>query len=102
MGGIIRIWNFHTTLLLNKIDVKKINGEQILYGLCLWNKEYLFVGNNKDEIVIINIKNNALINKIKCNNGYFIPTIKKIVHPKYGECLISLGYNAIQLWIIKK
>ena len=102
IGGAIRIWNFHTAQLLNKIDIIKIVGKQILYGLCLWNKEYLFVGNNRDEIILLNLKDNKKVNKFKCNNGQYISTIKKMLLPKYGECLISLGDKAIQLWINKK
>ena len=39
--GFIRIWNFHSALLLKKIKV--INNER-LSGICLWNKRFLFVG----------------------------------------------------------
>ena len=38
--------------------------------------------------------------------GHFnsVLTIKKIKHPKYGDCILSQGYNEdqIKLWIINK
>ena len=84
------------------IDIKKNYGNQILYGLCLWNDKYLFVGNNQKAIILLDLKNYKVIKQFQCNNGSIL-TIKKIVHSKYGECLISLGTKgAIQLWIIKK
>ena len=102
VGGLIRIWNFQSAVLLNKIDIKKNYGSQILYGLCLWNNNYLFIGNNKREILLLELKSYKVIKQFQCNNGSIL-TIKKIVHSKYGECLISLGTSgAIQLWIIKK
>ena len=102
IGGIIRIWNFQSAVLLNKIDINKNYGNQILYGLCLWNNKYLFIGNDRMEIILLELKNYKLIKQFQCNNGSIL-TIKKFVHPKYGECLISLGVKgAIQLRIIKK
>jgi len=102
IGGIIRIWNFRSAVLLNKINISKTYGDQILYGLCLWNNKYLFIGNNKMKIILLELKNYKVIKQFQCNNGSIL-TIKKLVHSKYGECLISLGVKgAIQLWIIKK
>ena len=36
--GCIRIWDFHSANLLNKIEVC----ESKLHGICLWNKKFLF------------------------------------------------------------
>ena len=102
IGGFIRVWDFHSAILLKKIDIKSNYGGQILYGLCLWNKKYLFIGNNKKQILLLELKHYKVLKQFQCNNGSII-TIKKIVHSKYGECLISLGVKgAIQLWIIKQ
>ena len=38
--GNIRIWNFHSSELLKKIKVC----DNLLYGICIWNNKYLFVG----------------------------------------------------------
>ena len=91
-NGNIRIWNFHNGNLLNKI---KIGGK--LYGICLWNDEYLFIGSKNHSIKLININEEKVIKEL--NNHYQeVCTIKKIFHPKYGECLISHGLDTIVLW----
>jgi WD40 repeat protein len=97
--GVIRIWNFHSGLLINKIKVRK---DYNLYGLCLWNNEYLFVGCEDKTIKLIELKSGKNIRNLIGHNNRVI-TIKKIILPKYGECLISQGYNndQIKLWINK-
>ena len=89
--GNIRIWNFHSGELLDKIHVDDIR----LYGICLWNKNYLFVGS--DNLKLIDLSRG---NIIECFKGHCGPvqTIIKIFHPKYGECLISKS-SEIKLWI---
>ena len=66
-----------------------------LYGICLWNKDHLFVGS--DNLKLIDISNGIVI---ECFKGHCGPvqTIKKIFHPKYGECLISKS-SEIKFWI---
>lgn len=50
--GNIRIWNFHTGLLLEEINLHSICN----YGacsLCLWSNEYLFIGCNDKTIKLV-------------------------------------------------
>ena len=94
--GNIRIWNFHSAILLNKI---KVDNDWI-FGICLWNEDYLFVACKYKIIKMINIKKGIIEKNIEGHNsGIF--TIKKIYHPKYGECLLSQGYenDQIKFWI---
>ena len=93
--GIIRIWNFHSGEILNKM---KVVDRKVIYGICLWNNEYLFIG-CEDKIIILNLEK-IIIKKISGHN-YKVVTIKKIKHPKYGECLLSQGYgkDGIKLWL---
>ena len=95
--GIIRIWNFHSGLLINRIRI----GDSILSGICLWNNTNLFIGND-NKIKLLDL------NKKKIVKSYFghkslVVCIKKIYLPKYGECLISQGSSnqPIKLWKIK-
>ena len=92
----IRIWNFHTGLLLNTIEVKS----QILYGICLWDNGFLFVGCFDNTIKLINLKNGKIIKELYGHKNSII-TIKKVNIPKYGECLISKGNKNDQykLWV---
>jgi len=96
--GNIRIWNFHSGILLKKIKI----GNDCLFGISLWNNEYLFIGCEDKTIELIELDRgiNAK-NLIKHRNN--VLTIKTIIHPKYGKCLISQGFanDQIRLWGIK-
>ena len=53
-------------------------------------------------IKFIDMKNKKVVKNINGHNMGVL-TIKKINHPKYGECLVSQGYceDKIILWNIK-
>jgi hypothetical protein len=97
--GKIRIWNFYTAQLLIKIQISN----NWLYGICIWNESYLLVGCSDKAIKLIEINDGFIAKNMK---GHFnsVLTIKKIKHPKYGDCILSQGYNEdqIKLWIINK
>ena len=97
--GIIRIWNFHFGILLKKLHIFSGN----LFGICLWNKEYLFVGCEDNEIKLIELINGNIVMNIKGHNEE-VNCIKKIEHPLLGECLVSQSKSNshIKLWIIQK
>ena len=94
--GFVRIWNFHTGVLLSKIQINK---KKALYGICLWNTEFLIVGCINKSIKIVELNNNKIIQELNRHKGGIL-TIKKIEHPKFGECLISQGNREgmIKLW----
>ncbi len=96
--GIIRIWNFHSGILLKRILIYN----KRLLGLCLWSDNYIFVGCEDKSIKLIDLKNEEIINNLIGNNDAVL-NIKKIKHPKFGDCLISQGFknNQIKLWIKK-
>ena len=81
--------------LLNIIYIIK----DCLRGICLWNNEYLFVGCDDNTKKLIDIYNNKIIKFLKGHKDYVI-TIKLIIQPKYGKCLISQGKenDQIKLW----
>ena len=91
----IRIWKFHTGELLGKIDCK--NG---LLGICFWNGDYLFTGCKDNSIKLIDIKNLKIMKTFNGHNNY-VCTIRKIVHPKYGGCIISQSWHNddIKIWM---
>ena len=96
--GNIRIWNFHSGILLKKIKI----GNDCLFGIVLWNNEYLFIGCEDKTIELIELDKGINVkNLIKHRNN--VLTIKTIIHPKYGKCLISQGFanDQIKLWGIK-
>ena len=93
--GLIKIWNFHTAKLLMKIKVDNCR----LFGLCLWNKDYLFVGCLDGTLKLIEIKSSRIIKELNGHNSIVL-TIKKFYHPMFGECLVSQGSldDPIRLW----
>ena len=95
--GYIRIWDFHLRIL-----IKAINCDVFLDCLCLWNNEYAFVGCYNKLIKLVNLKSGNIVKELTGHNLYLMD-IKKITHPKYGECLVSQGYHddQIKLWVIK-
>lgn len=96
--GNIRIWNFHSGELLNRIKVY----ENPLFSICLWNDQYIFVGCDDGAILLIDLKKGSNIKKLIGHEDSVL-TIRKFVHPLYGECLISkgVGNEQIKLWVIK-
>ena len=93
--GVIRIWNFHTGVLQSKIDCK-----YGLLGVCIWSLEYLFTGCKDNTIKLIDIKKEKIIKSFTGHNNY-VCTIRKIVHPKYGGCIISQSWHndEIKIWM---
>ena len=48
--GFVRIWDFNSSSLLQKIDLK--SGK--LYGICLWDKNNLLIGCEDNSIKLLN------------------------------------------------
>ena len=82
--------------MLKKIKV--IN--KWLYGICLWNSDYLFVGCEDNIIRLIELKTGRIIENLNAHNNKVF-TVKKIKHDKYGEFFLSQGFlnKGIKLWI---
>ena len=92
--GNLRIWDFHSAELLNRIKCS----EQSLISICFWNSNYCFIGVMNGEIKLVDLKNNIIIKKL---DGYKSQvTINKIKIPKFKECLITQGLydEQIKLW----
>ena len=96
--GNIRIWNFYTGALIIKIQI----GNNWLYGVCVWNDSFLFVGCSDKTIKLMELKEGFIAKNMKGHNNSVL-TLKKLDHPKYGNCLISQGYNEdqIKIWVCK-
>ena len=97
--GCIRIWDFHSRELLNKIYVS----EKCLYGICFWDDDYIFVGCSDKSIKLVSLKCRTIARNLTGHKNMVI-TVKKINHPKYGKCLLSQGdfEDPIKLWTNKK
>ena len=92
--GFIRIWDFHQGNLIKKIETDK----NCIYSLCLWNESYLFGASEDATIKLIDLNAGVIIKELKAHNK-MVCTIKKIIHPYFGECLISQGFRKDQILI---
>ena len=95
----IIIWDFHSGNLLYKITsiISEIN------SFCLWNNNNLFVGTKEGSLTLINLKDNTIRKILSKKHSDRICSIKKFIHPFYGECLLTQGIKngEINLWINK-
>ena len=94
-SGYIRMWNFHSGLLLRKIKT----GDYSINCTYLYDSEYLFIGCDDNGIKIMNMKTGNFVKNLDAHNNRIL-SMKIIFHPIYGECLISQGdYDGqIKLW----
>ena len=94
--GKIRIWDFHSGELLYTIIVSDLS----LYGICLWNNNYLMVGCEDKSIKIIDLDKEKVISELKGHENK-VTMIRKLIHPKYREFLVSQGHlnDGFKLWV---
>ena len=72
-----------------------------LYGICLWNENYIFVGSKDQNIKLIDLKNGLIIKNLEGHKGRII-SFKKIILSDNTEQLYSQGLDGkIKLWINK-
>ena len=93
--GFIRIWDFDKKELKNKINMNSK-----IIGITLWDDNYLFVSNCEKpyKIKILDLEKGEKVKKYKGHNGNVI-SFQKILHPKYGESLLSISSDkTIRLW----
>ena len=88
---------FHSGDFIRKINTDNNN----LYGICLWNENYIFVGSKDQNIKLIDLKNGLIIKNLEGHNGRII-SFKKIILSDNTEQLYSQGLDGkIKLWINK-
>ena len=94
--GNIRIWDFHSSILLNKIKI----GNNGLTSICIWDDNFILVGSKKKGIKVLNLIEGKIVKTIKTKN-YIAYTMKIINHPKYGKSIITQGtfFEQINFWI---
>ena len=100
-NGEILIWDFHSTDLLNNIKVNDIEYDN-LYGICLLNNQFLFVGCG-NSLKVIDLNDEDVVNTL-IGHTHNIITIKTVLHPLYGECIITqeLYTGQMKLWVNKR
>ena len=94
-NGILRIFNFHTG------DLLYTNSRGNYNGFCYWNDNYFFVPTNYNRLCLVD---SSCDKNIKYFNGHKdqITNILKLIHPIFGECLITIGFDYCYFWIINE
>ena len=96
-NGNVRIWDFYQGTLIKTIASSGIN----LRGICLWNDQYLFASGSDYNVKLYDLKSGTYLKKYDGHTSTCC-ALDKIVHPKYGECLISHALDGkLKLWINK-
>ena len=98
MNGIINIWDLHQKILINSIFINNNFLSQIIQ----WNEKYIIIINgNKNNISVMDLESGIIISQIFTKHEKGIMNIKKIIHPIYGESLLSCGLEGdIFIWNI--
>ena len=98
-NGNIRMWDFHTAQLLKCIIWQhSLN----LRGICLWNDKYLFASGNDYQVKLFDLEEGKFVKTFKGHTST-VCTIEKIMHPKYGGCMISQALDGkLKLWAPKQ
>ena len=96
VNGLIDVWDLNTFQLKTSIRY----GKCYFYHLLSWNNRYIFVALKTDEsIIIIDTYINRVISVFKEIHKMYVISLKKIIHPIYGESLLSSDLNnKLILW----
>ena len=98
-NGYIRMWEFNTANLIKTISS---SSSLNLRGICLWNDDYLFAAGNDYQVKLIDLSGGKLVKSFKGHSST-VCSLEKIVHPKYGECLISQALDGkLKVWASQK
>ena len=98
MNGFIYICDLYKKILINSLFINNNFLSQIIQ----WNKKYIIITNgNKNNILVFDIESGNIISKIFSKHEKGIMNIKKVIHPFYGESLISCGLEgSIFIWTV--
>ena len=97
-NGYIHKWDLISLNLIFTITVSKCKFNTLLK----WSNRYIIVsdkGNNS--YIVIDITTQKIISKNNKHIKDFIKSFKKIIHPVFGECMITCNHaHHIQLWTL--
>lgn len=95
VNGLIDVYDLNTFQLKTSIKY----GKSYYYHLLSWNNRYIFVAEKSNSlIIIIDTLTNRIISLLQKHESFVI-SLKKIIHPIYGESLLSCDLNnQLFLW----
>lgn len=91
-NGFVRIWDLDEKSQINYIQTDDLQ----LYNIIPWSDKCAIIAYKfLNKIKIIDFKYLEIVSEIESNNLDEIKTIKKIIHPLYGESLITCSEKGI-------
>ena len=100
----VNIWNFYTGQNIKKINIK-FDKYSHSKNVCLWNNKYLLMiynpsyvsdaGKENNSIFLVDIEKGSIKKNIITFKKFYLFFISKLIHPIYGECLMTFGYDYI-------
>ena len=89
-GGILII-DLEDMQILGKM---KIFDDCNLYNIVQWDEKYLLLLDSKNnKILVMDLKDNRIISKMAFKELYCPRYMKKVIHPVYGEALLTVDIN---------
>ena len=93
-NGIVRLWDFDTEIMTKKISIKSCS----IRGILLWNEKYMVCACSDKTFKFINLETETMEHSQDSHENVLC-TIQKIVHPTYGESLLSCAIDGkLKLW----
>jgi WD40 repeat protein len=93
-NGNLRVWNIESGEEVKTINTPGCN----LRGLCLWNDQYIICASSDKSYKVYDLNSMQLV-ETKTGHENVACTVSKILHPIYGECILSSAIDgAIKLW----
>ena len=94
-NGFIHIWDLYSKKIVKVIDTKCI-----LCHIIQWSNKFVIAADfGNKSFIIVDIDKKKIYNEINPEHTMEVKCVKKFLHPKYGECLLTAGRdNSIKLW----
>jgi WD40 repeat protein len=96
--GYVRLWNLENHQLIKSIQCQPFS----LRGMTLWNQKYIIVASSDKSFKILDLEEGKLALSVSGQHVNSMCSVKKIMHPLYGESLLTGSIDGtIKLWINK-
>ena len=93
-NGYLNIWNIETSNMYKSIQAVGC----ALRGICFWNDKYIIASSNDISFKIFDLDDSKNIISVSGHDNT-LSCLKKIIHPIYGESLITFAVDGkIKLW----
>ena len=96
--GYVRLWDLETHQIITSIQCQSIS----LRGMSFWNQKYIIVASSDKSFKILDVEKGELVSSVSGQHNNSMCSVKKIMHPLYGESLLTGSIDGtIKLWINK-